>query len=203
MRDIHVSPEEVVERMGTDLDSMVSAISYAFLRQETETSTNRFYIPVISIPSADYALRGECVYAFSRFLGPAQELTFLDHVKLSPESSLILVDHNQLCPSLSHLSDRVTCIIDHHKDDELYRSAEPRLIEPVGSTCSLVALEWKSASVDGGIVIEESVASLLLSGILLDTICLDPQYGRTTPKDLEVSLVVYSTLDAANAEYYP
>lgn len=172
---------------------MVSAISYAFLRQETETSPNRFYIPVISIPGADFALRGECVYAFSRILGPtpvANALCFLDQVPLSPESSLILVDHNQLCPSLSHLSDRVTCIIDHHKDDELYRTAEPRLIEPVGSTCSLVALEWQRASANGGAIIEESVASLLLSGILMDTICLDNQYGRTTQKDLDVSLCV-------------
>ncbi len=162
---------------------MVSAVGYAFLRQEKEVSKSRFYIPVIGIPSADFVLRGECVHAFSRMLGPNPDaaLTFLDQVTLSPEASVILVDHNRLAADLTHLSDLVVGIIDHHKDEGLCLDAQPRTIEPVGSTCSLIALEWKRSG-----EIEECIASLLVSGILMDTINLDPQYGRTTPKDVEV-----------------
>ena len=64
-------------------------------------------------------------------------------------------------------------------------NAQPRIIEPVGSATSLITREWiKSAQVP-----DSDLAALMLSAILIDTVNLKKEYGRTTPVDELVSIL--------------
>lgn len=67
-----------------------------------------------------------------------ENLVFLDEVNLASlverkQLALTMVDHNKLSGPQSLLSDVVLEIIDHHKDEQLYKnSTRHRVIEPVG-----------------------------------------------------------------------
>ena len=83
----------------------------------------------------------------------------------------MLVDHNRLLPrfSESNPSATVVGIIDHHRDEGLYKSAKLRLIHvPTGSCTSLVTLYIRRTRGDN-FTIPIEVATLLLSGVLIDT----------------------------------
>ncbi|KAJ3114261.1 Exopolyphosphatase [Phlyctochytrium bullatum] len=189
----------VIGNEAADLDSIVSAISYAFLKhcthQPAKPDEHREFVPVIHVPRKDLALRTDCTYAFSRsFPGvdvASSHFNFIDELDLdalnaSNDLRLILTDHNRLAPSLSKYSDRVDGILDHHKDEQLHLNASPRVIEPVGSATSLIALEWqKSNHLTESL--DSSLAVLMLAPILLDTINLEQKFGRCTDKDVEAS----------------
>ncbi|KAJ3409935.1 Exopolyphosphatase [Chytridiales sp. JEL 0842] len=175
-----------------DLDSMVSALAYAYLRQTNHppTSAPRSYIPLISIPSSDFSLRSEAVYAFSSSFPTSSivpDLVFLDHISLPNlaahhDLKFILTDHNKLPPSLECYADRVEGIIDHHKDEKMHLDAAVRIIEPVGSATSLVVRECAKLE-DDSEFLDEELCKLLLAPVLLDTINLQPEMQRVTPTD--------------------
>ncbi|KAJ3107802.1 hypothetical protein HDU97_003150 [Phlyctochytrium planicorne] len=192
----------VIGNEAADLDSVVSAVSYAFLREcisnNEDPKSNRTYLPVIHIPRRDFSIRTDCTFALSHAFPPKDhgdltaQLTFVDEIDLDAMSStcdlrLVLTDHNRLAPSLSRFSHLVQGVLDHHKDEGLSLDAVPRIIEPVGSATSLVALEWKKASAAAASNLDASVATWMLAPILLDTINLEPKFGRSTPKDREAA----------------
>ncbi|KAJ3415549.1 Exopolyphosphatase [Chytridiales sp. JEL 0842] len=182
----------VLGNEAADLDSMVSALAYAYLRQtnNTATSTPRSYIPLIPIPSSDFSLRSEAVYAFSSSFPTSSivpDLVFLDHISLpnlatNHDLKLILTDHNKLPPSLECYANRVDGIIDHHKDEKMHLDAAVRIIEPVGSATSLVVRELVEVKEDSGLL-DAELCKLLLAPVLLDTINLQPEMQRVTPTD--------------------
>ncbi|TPX70342.1 inorganic diphosphatase [Spizellomyces sp. 'palustris'] len=190
----------VLGNEAADLDSVVSSLAYAFLRHTNDvppnTQTNRpTYIPVVAIPRADFPLRTECTFAL-RDAFPTVDfqmaLTFLDDINLddlaeTTDLSLVLVDHNRLSPSLEKFAGHVTGVLDHHKDEGCNLEANPRMIAPVGSATTLIVEEWaKYLTVNGTVqpnVLEPELARLLLGPILLDTVNLQVEYGRTTERD--------------------
>ncbi|KAJ3210464.1 hypothetical protein HDU67_005273 [Dinochytrium kinnereticum] len=202
----------VIGNEAADLDSVVSAISYAFLKHSTtQSETNaRSYIPVIHVPRKDFAIRTDCTFALTRAFPSTDngdvtsQLTFIDEIDLDAISSscdlkFILTDHNRLAPSLSRFSHLVHGILDHHRDEGLYPDVSPRVIEPVGSATSLVALEWKQSET-GSEVMDGSLATLMLSPIMLDTINLDPKFGRCTDKDIEATQYLLPLANASEVE---
>ena len=100
------------------------------------------------------------------------------------------MDHNKLPLHLTHLDDRVQGILDHHIDENMYPNVSPRIIETIGSTASLVALEWMQSEFADDM--EEELASLLLSAVLVDTVQLQPEYERATPKDHQAAAYLLS-----------
>lgn len=102
------------------MDSIVSALSYAYLLSSTDPDNH--YIPLINIPQKDLALRTDVVYLFSRlFLHDCmQNLIFIDNKNLKLEqSSFVLTDHNEMANNLKQYADKVISVIDHHNGKAL------------------------------------------------------------------------------------
>ena len=97
---------------------------------------------------------------------------------------LTLVDHNSLSGDQGVFADAVVAIIDHHADSGSYPGANPRIIEMVGSTATLVA---EAILRDKPMLIDTISSTLLLGTILLDTVNLDPGAGRVTEKDRAIA----------------
>ncbi len=179
----------VMGNEAADLDSMASAVLYGFLKSKIDPDSSRLYVPYAPIPQEDFKLRTEAVYLF-REAGVGQEaLAFqgdVDLQRLHREGrlSLILMDHNKLGKEFAPYEGVVEEIIDHHKDEGCYSQVRVRRIEPVGSTCTLVAEEYLRQAPH---LLTRREALLLLGTILLDTVNLDPKAGRVTPKDGEVA----------------
>ncbi len=95
---------------------------------------------------------------------------------------LILVDHNELSQAVPG-ADQVDIleIIDHHRLGNFHTDAPIRFInQPLGSTCSVVANLYRQA----GFEPEQEIASLLLAGLLSDTVLL--KSPTTTEEDREL-----------------
>jgi exopolyphosphatase len=153
----------------TDLDSIASAIGYAFL-----SAKDSKIVPLIQTSRDSLQLRPENMDAFKMAsLDPSFLLTSSD-IPSAPApqpSRYALVDHNRL---FSSFTGEVVAIIDHHEDEHMHNSAKPRIIRPVGSCASLVTLQFRSTLESGNAEQNKDVAVLLLSAILIDTGALKP-----------------------------
>lgn len=175
---------------AADLDSMASAVVYAWLL--SREAGGSVCVPLIPIPREDFRLRTEAVYLFKEAGISEHDLLFLDDVDLAALKArsalkLVLVDHNKPSKAMAAYTDCVTGIIDHHQDEGLFSAASPRLIEPVGSCMTLVAglaLEGAATAID------RSCAVLMAGTVLLDTVNLDSQAGRVTPKDAALATAI-------------
>jgi manganese-dependent inorganic pyrophosphatase len=85
-------------------------------------------------------------------------------------NKLILVDHNELSQALPGAEQvEILEVIDHHRLGNFHTEAPIRFInQPLGSTCSVVATLYRQA----GINPDSKVASLMLAGLLSDTVLL-------------------------------
>jgi len=172
---------------AADLDSIVSSLLYAYFLSVTKPETNP--AALVQIPRADFRLRTEAVYLFQKagldqgLLNFAGDLD-LDRLAAEGRLRLVLTDHNKLSGTLGHLSENIVGIIDHHTDEHQYPVSASADIRPVGSTCTLAAekiLEKARGALD------RQAGVLLLGTILLDTVNLDPDAGRTADADREIA----------------
>ena len=179
----------VMGNEAADLDSMASSVMYAYFNaQNAGTAGDTVFVPVINVPREDFKLRTEAVYLFKEAGIDIGLLLFMDEVDLGALKAkgrlmLTLVDHNKLASFQEQLAGCVVEIIDHHKDEGLFTGASTRIIEPVGSAATLVA---EALLAKGNQRLEQGSATLLLGTILLDTVNLDPEAKRATPKDQQV-----------------
>lgn len=96
---------------------------------------------------------------------------------------VILVDHNEVLQAVDGVENyRILEVIDHHKIAPL-PSSSPILFlnRPIGSTSTIVTTLFQDASIP----LPPKLASILLSGILSDTLIL--QSGTTTDTDKAVA----------------
>lgn len=91
-----------------------------------------------------------------------------DEIMLPEREKVILVDHNERGQAVEGIEDaKIVEIIDHHRLGGI-QTSEPIYIrqEPVGCTCTIVAnMHW-----DNDVEIPPSIAGLLLSAIISDTV---------------------------------
>ncbi|WP_372897514.1 putative manganese-dependent inorganic diphosphatase [Stieleria sp.] len=100
-----------------------------------------------------------------------------------PKTELVLVDHNELGQAVAGADEaRIVEVLDHHRLGGSLKSTEPiRLtMEPVGSTCTLVAKMYRQAGMDP----EPGIAVCMASGMISDTLYL--RSPTTTPTDREM-----------------
>lgn len=100
-----------------------------------------------------------------------------------PRHRVIMVDHNEIAHSVDGIEQAdVVEIIDHHRLDTI-RSATPIYVyaDPLGSSCTLVYKHFRAYKLDP----PPEIASLLLAGILSDTLIL--RSPTTTPEDIEAA----------------
>ena len=100
-----------------------------------------------------------------------------------PKPKLILVDHNELSQAVNGAEEaEILEVLDHHRLGGGLKSTQPiRFInEPVGSTCTLVARQFRAA----GLVPRPGVALCMASGIISDTLFL--RSPTTTDVDRDI-----------------
>lgn len=115
---------------------------------------------------ADSEFRGLPVFAGEQWIGFVTRRCFLE----KPKTKLIMVDHNEPEQSVPGIEEaEVVEIIDHHRLGAA-KTRNPIYIrcEPLGSTCTIIY----NLFVRNEVAIPESLAKVLLSGIVSDTIML-------------------------------
>jgi exopolyphosphatase len=148
-----------------DLDSLASALGYAWLRSNTSGKA----IAYITTSKEDFILRSENLYALglAGINHPFEELYCSGDPIPSQVSQFALVDHNVLNIMYATPTASVVAVIDHHEDEGQYKdTANPRIVKPAGSCSSLVARLYQSSS---NLSIPPELSTLLLSAILIDT----------------------------------
>ncbi|MDZ4852224.1 MAG: putative manganese-dependent inorganic diphosphatase [Pirellulaceae bacterium] len=115
-----------------------------------------------------------------------------------PKPKLILVDHNELSQAVVGAEDaEILEVLDHHRLGGGLKSTQPiRFInEPVGSTCTLVARQFRAS----GIQPTAGMALCMASGIISDTLFL--RSPTTTDVDRE-TLKWLRSICECNLEQY-
>ncbi|MEI6241337.1 MAG: putative manganese-dependent inorganic diphosphatase [Planctomycetia bacterium] len=110
-------------------------------------------------------------------------LAFKSDIINPPRPQLVLVDHNELGQAVHGAEEaEIVEVLDHHRLGGGLKSTQPiRFVnEPVGSTCTLVARQFRAA----GLVPTPAIALCMASGIISDTLHL--RSPTTTDVDREV-----------------
>ena len=98
------------------------------------------------------------------------------------KTRIVMVDHNEIAQAVNGAADvQIVEIIDHHRLGNI-STDQPILFmnRPVGSTCSIIADLFRSHS----LVPEQSIAGVLMAGIIADTLLLNSP--TTTPLEGEL-----------------
>lgn len=125
-------------------------------------------------------------------------LSFKSDLINPPKPRLVLVDHNELGQAVSGAEEaEIVEVLDHHRLGGGLKSTQPiRFInEPVGSTCTLVARQFRAA----GIMPRPGIALCMASGIISDTLFL--RSPTTTDTDREI-LAWLRTICAIDLDQY-
>ena len=190
----------VIGNDAGDADSIVSAITLAFV--ESTCGNAKFQsTPIVSIRRDNFEQERPEVNLLFKLAGMhdiANELIFVDDIvemfrTSSTALDLSLVDHNTINTALEKYRDKqnVVEIVDHHEDKGQFLdtcSGENRTIAfshgtaSVASTCTLVAERLKRLT-NADEHYPESLATLLLGVILIDSVGLDDSIGKVTQRD--------------------
>ena len=125
-----------------------------------------------------------------RLCGVITRSTFLRN----SEKKVILVDHNEPAQALEGINEiEILEIVDHHRIST-FQTFKPItfLNYPVGSTSTIVAMQYKNF----GITPTKQIASLLLAGILSDTVILQSPTTTVSDKNMMKWLNMTAKIDA-------
>ncbi len=117
----------------------------------------------------------------NKVVGLLNESSFLKE----PNIDLILVDHNELSQSIPGVEHyKIQGVVDHHHISTITTNYPINFINRVvGATCTIIANMYRESRVS----LSKKMASLLLCGILADTLCL----RSVTTTDLDIETVNY------------
>ncbi|MDO5117792.1 MAG: putative manganese-dependent inorganic diphosphatase [Eggerthellaceae bacterium] len=114
-----------------------------------------------------------------------------------PHRKVILVDHNEVRQAVNGINEaEVVEIIDHHRIGDVSTVNPIKFLNmPVGSTSTIVALEFKKH----GIEIPKPIAGVLLSAVMTDTVVL--KSPTTTAVDEEIAEYLADIIGADPFKY--
>ncbi|HED00981.1 MAG TPA: manganese-dependent inorganic pyrophosphatase [Proteobacteria bacterium] len=155
----------VIGHKSPDTDTVVSAIVYARIKG---------YTPVTPGP-----INEETAFVLNKFGVPVPgELGSAEGKKL------VLVDHNEASQSPDDIAKaEVIEIIDHHKMNFSNPNPIAILVEPVGSTATILAKKYKDV-----VAKDKAMAGILLGALLSDTVVF--KSPTTTQEDKDVAAVL-------------
>ena len=171
--------KHIIGHRNPDTDTICSAIVYQdFLTKK-------------GVESKAYALgelNNETRFIFEYFnIEKPERIDTLPH-----GSEIILLDHNESGQSISNIDDLdIVEIIDHHKIKLETDKPISIYIEPLGSSCSIIAKKYFENNVD----LSKEHASLLLSGIISDTLYFRSPTTTEIDKDLANKLNKIAKID--------
>ena len=191
----------VLGNESADLDSILSAILYAYYKQLKSNENEGIYVPIVNVPQEDLSLRKEllfllkpshieetsivCIDQFNKFFPSNQFNSNINSLQLK---SVVLVDHNRLIDSEKEFTPIVTEVIDHHADETHFLpNLSKKVIETVGSCTTLLSEIFLN---DKSINIDNQIAKLLLATILVDTVNFDESAKKTTAKDVDMATLL-------------
>lgn len=107
-------------------------------------------------------------------------------VTTKPKRKVVLVDHNETRQAVNGIEEaEVIEIVDHHRIGDVVTSNPIQFLNlPVGSTATIIAMEFKRHRVE----IPQGIAAVLLSAILTDTVVM--KSPTTTAVDREQAAVL-------------
>lgn len=167
----------VTGNQSADLDSVISAISFAYFNYKKDKS---LLIPLINISRSDFKLRRDIVTLLDSYSITEDSLYFIEDFKRITSSDipieLTLVDHCNIQGDVftdyfSKGKLDIVGIIDHHQDESVFLNANPRIIHSNGSCSALVFNYWYDQFSNKDIFYEKDneIIPLLLGSLLIDT----------------------------------
>lgn len=145
----------IIGHKTPDLDSVVSAISYAKLKNKLENTDK--YIP--SIP-------GE-INQVTKFVLEKFEYQIPELLESGANKKLILLDHNEGSQIIDGYKEaEILEVLDHHNINFNYNKPIEFIVKPLGSTSSIIYEKYIEKNID----IDQNLAGLLLSAVLDDTV---------------------------------
>lgn len=186
------------------MDSIISALLFAYLSYTQQKASNVLYIPLVKVPKQDLELRPELKYVLTEVGLDYKKLITLDQVTdiISKPTDIVLIDHNQLTAPFNDETwgNHVVGVLDHHVDEKLYLNAPFRVIDMVGSCVTLVlnhfhvneSSEW----------LTKEISLLAVAPLLVDTVNLKWDLGRTTQSDVQVFEILKHRLDLQAESFF-
>ncbi|KAK9449996.1 uncharacterized protein V1518DRAFT_415261 [Limtongia smithiae] len=198
---------------SADLDSFTSSLLFAYLtsRFPREAAAKKAYktiIPLLNITREEVSLRPELAYLLDTLHIPATDLICRDELLealqagVAPYVDVVLVDHNRLLGELAEIFDsKVIGVIDHHKDEGLYLTANPRIVESCGSCTSHVINYFADVFTAATIGDEKEakiftdIAKLGLAPIIVDTANLQ---SKAEEPDFDAAQILASYISSSH-----
>jgi len=187
----------VIGNEASDADSMITALTVAYLRHHTQEAQTPV-VPVIACMRDDLQFRPETIKLLQLCQIELDSLIHVDQIDLPGahtrgELELTLTDHNTgSLQAKAGMGDAITEIIDHHEDagGQLHLQSNLRRIEfgeakgyapghGMGSACTLVAELFLEQAPQ---LMDATVNTLLAAVILLDTNNCKNE-AKVTPRD--------------------
>lgn len=159
----------IVGHKSPDLDSVAAAVSFAYLKNKLDPE-NKY------IAARSDEANMETKYAFEKF---GVELP--EALNDATGKKIILVDHNEKGQIIDNIDDaEIVEVVDHHKMKFEYGSPIFIHIEPMGSTCTILAKMFESSNIE----IPKDIAGIMLSAALIDTVIT--KSPTCTQEDVEI-----------------
>ncbi|XP_062254327.1 exopolyphosphatase PRUNE1 [Platichthys flesus] len=174
----------VLGNEACDVDSVVSALAYAYFLSKTLPS-EMLALPVMNIRQSELLLRSDVVFLLRQTGLSPDVLMFRDQLDLrvlhrDGRLRLTLVDHNVLPSSDSDLEGAVVEVIDHHLLEREPSASCPVVVETVGSCATLITERIVKKAPQ---ILDQQLAQLLYAAVVLDCVNMAPAAGKVTPKD--------------------
>ncbi|MGD1822059.1 MAG: putative manganese-dependent inorganic diphosphatase [Pleomorphochaeta sp.] len=138
--------------------------------------------------------RGLPVFQNDKFNGFVTRRCFIE----KPKTKIVMVDHNESDQGMPGIEEAdIVGIIDHHRFNAS-KTTNPIYIysAPLGSTCTLVTQLYERY----GVEITKEVASVLISGLISDTVIL--KSPTTTQEDVRISKLLCNAAGIDNLKEY-
>lgn len=159
----------VAGHKSPDLDSVMGCISYAYLKSQVDTKHT--FLPTVTgelNPETNYILETYDLEAPQKKDSVANE-------------SVILVDHNEAYQAIDGLDQaEILEVIDHHKMSFDYHTPIKIIVEPIGSSCSVIYKLFHAEDV----AIPKNLAAGMLAAVLTDTVIT--KSPTTTKQDRKI-----------------
>lgn len=174
-------PIIIVGHKNPDNDSISAAVGYAYLKNHLARRDAGEGEPEVFEPVRLGPMPAESSWVLERV--GIKEPRLIDNVRTAgdaPKQRIILVDHNDVRQAVDGLDEaEIVEIIDHHRIGDV-TTANPIMFLnlPLGSTASIVTLEFERR----GVEIPASIAQVLLSAVLTDTVILKSPTATATDR---------------------
>lgn len=166
--------KHIIGHKNPDTDTIASAIVYEDFLKQKGGEAKAFALGKIN---------NETRFVFEKFGVEEPE-----HVTEFPHGvEIVLLDHNEESQSVDNLGDLdIVEIIDHHKIKLETDKPISIRIEPVGSSCTIIAKKYLEDEAGNGVKLSKTNAALLIAGIISDTLFFrSPTTTETDKKMVE------------------